>query len=84
LFRIKAGKAMPHHGHAAAEFTLVLQGGFSDEQGQYEVGDFTVADRDRAHQPVAAAHGCVCLILSSAPMQLTSRFGWLINPFMPF
>lgn len=84
MLQIAAGKPMPHHRHAAFEFTLVLKGAYHDESGQFGVGDFITADVGVSHQPVAADQGCTCLIMSGAPMQLTSRLGRLINPFMPF
>jgi putative transcriptional regulator len=84
MLRIAALTPVPRHGHAGTEITLVLQGAYHDENGDYGVGDFTVADGDRVHRPVASPQGCVCLILSNAPMYLTSRLGRLVNPFMPF
>jgi putative transcriptional regulator len=84
LLKIAPGKPMPHHRHGGLEYTLVLSGGFSDESGDYDVGDFTIADDQVVHQPVASAEGCICLTMSCAPLQLTSRFGRLINPFLPF
>jgi len=84
MLRISALTPVPRHGHGAPEITLVLQGAYHDENGHYGVGDFTVADRDMVHRPVASPQGCVCLILGSAPMHLTSRLGRLVNPFMPF
>lgn len=84
MLQIAAGKPMPRHRHGAVEYTLVLKGAYHDETGHFCVGDFIAADVDVSHQPVAAEQGCTCLILSGAPMQLTSRLGRLINPFMPF
>lgn len=84
LLKISAGKPMPHHRHGGTEYTLVLEGAYRDETGHFGVGDFIIADLEVGHQPVAAEKGCVCLVMSVAPVQLTSRLGRLFNPFMPF
>jgi putative transcriptional regulator len=84
LLKIAPNKPMPHHRHGGIEYTLILQGAYSDENGRYGVGDFSVADDGTAHQPIAAAEGCVCLIMSGAPLQLTGRLSRLLNPILPF
>jgi putative transcriptional regulator len=84
LLKIAPDKPMPHHRHRGLEYTLVLEGAYTDEKGRYEVGDFTVADGNVAHQPIALGEGCVCLVLSGAPMQLTGRFAHWLNPLLPF
>jgi putative transcriptional regulator len=84
MLKIAPGKPMPHHRHNGIEYTLILSGAYSDEYGHYGVGDFSIADEGTTHQPVAAAEGCICLIMSGAPMQLTGPLGWLVNPILPF
>jgi putative transcriptional regulator len=84
MLKIAANKPMPHHRHGGIEYTLVLQGAYSDGNGRYGVGDFSVADDGTVHQPIAGAEGCVGLIMSGAPLQLTGRLSRLLNPILPF
>ena len=42
LLRLEAGHSLPEHKHAGYEYTVVLQGGYTDETGNYGVGDFAV------------------------------------------
>ena len=83
LMRIRAGTAMPRHGHAGEEFTLVLQGGFADDAGHYRPGDFAFADRGIEHQPRADVDGdCICLAVSRGPVRLKGLLGRIVNPFL--
>ncbi len=83
LLRIAPGKAMPHHGHAGEELTVVIEGAYDSECGHFAVGDMEVANPDTKHKPVAdTLTGCLCLAVLSAPVQLTGFVGWFINPFL--
>lgn len=83
LLRIAPGKAMPHHGHAGEELTVVIEGSYDSQGSRFETGDMEVANPDIKHKPVAdAVHGCLCLAVLSAPVQLTGFVGWFINPFL--
>ena len=42
LLRLEPGSGLPMHRHVADEFTVVLQGGYTDITGNYGVGDFAV------------------------------------------
>ena len=83
LLRIDGGKAVPVHTHHGSEITLVLQGGFSDGNGHYGVGDIAYADDDVNHRPVAD-HGetCICFAVVDAPVELTGPIGRLMNSFI--
>ncbi len=82
LLRIDGGKAMPVHTHHGSEITLVLQGGFSDGNGHYGVGDIAYADDDVNHRPVAdAGEICICFAVVDAPVELTGPIGRLMNNF---
>ncbi|MEJ0022648.1 MAG: ChrR family anti-sigma-E factor [Alphaproteobacteria bacterium] len=59
LIRIEPGLAIPKHTHEGPEYTLVLTGAFSDENGRYGVGDVSFADPDVKHRP-RAERGEVC------------------------
>lgn len=63
LHRIEPGAAVPRHTHEATEFTLVIQGGFSDELGSYGPGDMTVKGPEDTHTPVGDDDG-VCIVLA--------------------
>ena len=83
LMRLKAGSLMPRHTHRGNEYTLVLEGGFSDGGNQYGPGDFTAKDPSDTHQPVVDEDGeCLCLVVLDAPLRLTGAMGKLINPFL--
>lgn len=82
LQKIRAGAAVPNHTHKGMEYTLVLQGGFSDELGVYHEGDFIARDGHHQHSPTALQNeDCICLTVLSAPLKFT---GWqrIFNPFM--
>lgn len=65
LIRLKAGRAIPCHGHTGREITLVLRGAFEDATGRYEAGDVAVADETMEHRPQIDSHeDCVCLSVS--------------------
>jgi putative transcriptional regulator len=83
LLRIKAGARVPSHTHGGREFTLVLQGGFSDGFGHYLPGDVSVADPNVTHQPVADEdEDCICLAVTDAPLKMTGAVGRVLNFFV--
>ena len=83
LMRIRPGMAMPRHTHGGLELTLVLTGGFSDENGHYRRGDVSVADASVDHRPIADDdEECLCLAVSEKSPRLTGPFGRLLNPFI--
>jgi putative transcriptional regulator len=83
LLRAAPGQAIPRHTHLGGEWTLVLDGGFSDGHDRYRVGDVCAADAAVTHRPVADPDGpCLCLIVADAPIRLTGLLGRLLNPFI--
>lgn len=83
MMRIRSGMGMPQHTHGGDEFTLVLQGGFSDAGGHYLRGDFAATDPSVDHRPVADDEGdCICVAFTDAPLRLTGRFMRWLNPLM--
>lgn len=83
LMRLKAGSLMPMHSHRGNEYTLVLDGGFSDGGHQYGPGDFVARDPSHEHQPVVDDDGeCLCLVVLDAPLRLSGAMGRIINPFL--
>jgi len=69
LLRIKAGEAVPEHGHRGLELTLVLAGSFADGGKEFRRGDIEVADQDVQHTPIAGyGEPCICLAVTDAPL----------------
>lgn len=83
LYYIKAGGRIPHHTHRGSEMTLILQGGFSDADGSYHVGDFLYRDANDVHAPTALqSEDCICLAVLDAPLRFTNwKYRWM-NPFL--
>lgn len=82
LLKIAPGTKSPHHSHGGTEITLVLDGAFSDETGQYKTGDLIVTDETFTHAPIACKlQGCTCLVVSTAPIKLKGMAS-LLNPFL--
>lgn len=83
LLRIRPGGRVPAHTHEGQEFTLVLEGAFSDETGRYARGDLAVASPEITHQPVAEdRETCICLAVTDAPLKMTGPLGRLLNRFV--
>ncbi len=83
LHRIYAGGKTPKHGHNGREFTVVLKGSFSDENAVYSEGDFLLKEAGDEHQPMGAQNGeCICLSALEAPIKLSSKFGFLMKPWL--
>lgn len=80
LLKIAPGTGMPIHTHSGEEMTLVLSGGFTDENGAFERGDVEIADGSIEHRPVAmAGQPCICLAVTDAPLRFKGSFGWVLN-----
>lgn len=83
LLHIKAGAAVPDHGHRGIELTLVLQGAFADAGGRFARGDIEIADEDLDHTPIAdAGIDCICLAATDAPLRFRSWIPRLVQPFL--
>ena len=83
FYKISAGKELPVHTHKGNEYTLVLDGSFSDKAGDYHQGDFILADSHTIHQPKADNDGdCICFAVMDAPIKMTGFFGRMLNPFL--
>ena len=63
------------HSHRGMEYTLVLRGGYTDETGTYEPGDFQTASADVHHNPVAdPEEDCINLAVTTGPLRVE---GWM-------
>lgn len=83
LMKIGPGGAVPTHTHTGDEYTLLLEGSFSDEEGIYKKGDFLVRDGRHKHKPVVSKdQECICLAVTDAPIEFTGFFTRLLNPFI--
>jgi putative transcriptional regulator len=83
LLHIGAGKAFPRHTHRGPELVMVLEGGFTDEQGHYVRGDVCAADEAVEHRPVADPDGdCLCLAVTRGPIRYKGLLGLILNPFL--
>ena len=84
LLKLKPGGRIAKHRHMGNEYTVVLTGAFSDEEGVYRAGDFLLREHGHeAHSPVATKDAeCVCLTLQEAPLQFTGWLFKLLNPWV--
>ncbi len=83
LLKIRPGGAATTHTHLGDEYTVILEGSFSDEKGVYRQGDFLLRDQNDQHTPVATQdRECICLAVTEGPVQLTGFFSRLLNPFI--
>ncbi|PMO41336.1 transcriptional regulator [Vibrio sp. 10N.222.52.B12] len=82
LMYISEDVRIPQHTHKGQESTLVLHGGFSDEDGYYEVGDVLVRDASVKHSPFTkAGEDCLCLTVLTEPMIFTQGVARIFNLF---
>ncbi|WP_394145437.1 ChrR family anti-sigma-E factor [Vibrio atypicus] len=82
LMYIAENVQIPQHIHKGTESTLILHGGFSDEDGHYEAGDFLVKDASVKHSPsTSVGEDCLCLTALTEPMVFTQGVARLFNRF---
>lgn len=83
LLKLEPGRGLPMHRHVGNEYTVVLQGGYSDATGNYGVGDFAVGPGPEQHEPIAdPGVPCIALIVLEKPIVLTGPFGRWLNPLV--
>jgi len=83
LLRLNPGRGLPMHRHVGAEYTVVLQGGYTDATGNYVVGDFAVGPGPEQHEPIAdPGPPCIALIVIEKPIVLTGPIGRWLNPLV--
>jgi len=82
LLHVPAGMTMPEHTHKGLEMTVVLKGRFSDNKGEFGVGDFCALDSSDSHSPgnASADESCLCLITTEMPIVPKTVLGWLLKP----
>ena len=47
-----SGGSVPEHTHRGTEYTLVIDGEFSDGLSRYDTGDFIFMDGDKTHAKI--------------------------------
>lgn len=85
LLRLMPGRGLPQHRHSGNEYTIVMHGGFTDNTGNYGVGDFAVGPGSHDHEPVADTgdgQPCIALIVLERPIVLTGPIGRWFNPLV--
>lgn len=83
LLRLEPGSSLPEHRHSGYEYTVVLQGGYTDATGNYGVGDFAVGPGPERHEPIAdPGEPCIALIVVERPVVLTGPWGRWLNPLI--
>lgn len=83
MLRIKPGGKVPSHTHTGDEYTILLEGSFSDESGVYNEGDFVLRDGRHKHKPMVTEDSeCICLVVTDAPIAFTGFFSRWLNPFL--
>jgi len=83
LLRLEPGHGLPVHHHVGEEYTIVLQGGFTDSTGNYGVGDFATGPGSQDHEPIAdPGPACIALIVLEKPIVLTGPWGRWFNPLV--
>ena len=81
LLKFKPGAKIPQHTHRGNEYTVILDGDYTDEIGTFKRGDFIHMTADNHHQPIAGKQGCICLAVTDAPMKFTGALGPVLNWF---
>jgi putative transcriptional regulator len=84
LMRIAPGRAMPRHTHQGNELLIVLNGGYTDQTGDYERGDVAYGDAGLVHKPRAdAERGCLCFSVWDAAPRMVGPLAPLLNWLLP-
>jgi len=83
LLHIEPSGSVPQHTHKGFELTLLLEGSFHDEKGEYVKGDFIMLDGEHIHQPISS-NGCLCYTIANGAMHFTQGINKLLNPIGSF
>jgi putative transcriptional regulator len=72
------GRWLPAHLHLAQEDVLVLAGGFDDQQGRHEAGEYAIYPAGSAHRPLTEpGEACWCLARLEKANLLLGWRGWV-------
>ena len=83
LFRLRPDMRVPDHEHEGREISMVLTGGFSDDDGHYLRGDVAARGGGVVHrQHIDPGEPCIVLVLADQPLiarTLAGRLAKLIH-----
>jgi putative transcriptional regulator len=83
IMNAPGGRGPLRHGHVADEWTVVLEGGFTDETGTYAAGDFAFMGSGDEHTMVAEeGEGCICVLLVREQPRYLTLVGKLLAPLL--
>lgn len=83
LLHIEPGGGVPEHTHKGFELTLLLEGSFHDDNGEYVKGDFIMLDASHKHQPTST-DGCLCYTVANDALHFTKGINKLLNSIGSF
>jgi len=83
LLHINAGGGVPEHTHKGFELTVLLDGSFTDHNGEYNKGDFIMLDGTFTHNPMSEK-GCLCYTVANDALHFTQGINKLLNPIGNF
>jgi putative transcriptional regulator len=83
LLHIEPGGSVPEHTHKGFELTVLIEGTFSDEAGDYVAGDFIMLDKKHQHHPISEK-GCLCFTVANNSLHFTQGINKLLNPIGSF
>src|ERR1700761_60527 len=73
------------HSHRGLEYTLVLQGGYTDVTGSYAPGDLQVMEDGQRHNPVAdPGEDCINLAVTTGRLRFDSLIQKIAAPLFGF
>jgi putative transcriptional regulator len=73
------------HSHRGTEYTLVLQGGYTDSTGSYALGDLQVMESGQRHNPVAdPGEDCINLAVTTGRLRFDSLIQTIAAPLFGF
>ena len=82
LIKMDPGTSVPLHSHNGKEYILVIDGSFSDENGEYKKGDMQINDQNIKHHPTACnKNGCVCISITENDVIFFGKFASILNLF---
>jgi putative transcriptional regulator len=78
LGHMPAGRGFPRHLHPGREDVLVLAGGYADDRGHYEAGEYTVYEPGSQHRPATEGDAeCWILVRLERPIRFLGWRGWI-------
>ena len=85
LLRGTPGAQSGMHSHRDVEYTLVLQGGYTDVTGSYAPGDLQVMEAGQRHNPVAdPGEDCINLAVTTGRLKFDSLIQRIAAPLFGF